>query len=283
MAATTFQLDPAANIAVVNGGGSTTTVVYFDKSFIEVGRRKGPSFKPGVKDMGEGALLADLVMDGRPAFMSVDEVIVGMAGMGSHNVRKVFLNALSSRLTALDHESRIRISVRTDLELAIAILTCYKPGIVLIAGTGSVAACVDASGVIHQCGGKGSDEGDEGSGYWIGRRAADLSGITCTTISETAALAEKVIALAAQSPGWQRQLVSEAVSELVSLAERCIATLGNVGYTIPLFLTGGVATSPYILNEMMARLCNEYVLVQAVPDILSHFSSRALTAWRNRE
>jgi len=50
------------------------------------------------------------------------------------------------------------------------------PGIIAIAGTGSVAVAKDASGARHQVGGWGYLIGDEGSGYWIGRAA--LAAIT---------------------------------------------------------------------------------------------------------
>lgn len=46
-----------------------------------------------------------------------------------------------------------------------------EPGVVLIAGTGSIAYGVNASGVAARSGGWGFVLGDEGSGYWIGRQA----------------------------------------------------------------------------------------------------------------
>jgi len=45
------------------------------------------------------------------------------------------------------------------------------PGVVLIAGTGSIAYGVNAAGVAARSGGWGFVLGDEGSGYWIGRQA----------------------------------------------------------------------------------------------------------------
>jgi N-acetylglucosamine kinase-like BadF-type ATPase len=46
-----------------------------------------------------------------------------------------------------------------------------EPGVVLIAGTGSIAYGVNPSGVAARSGGWGFVLGDEGSGYWIGRQA----------------------------------------------------------------------------------------------------------------
>ena len=45
------------------------------------------------------------------------------------------------------------------------------PGVVLIAGTGSIAYGVNAAGYAARAGGWGYVLGDEGSGYWIGRQA----------------------------------------------------------------------------------------------------------------
>jgi N-acetylglucosamine kinase-like BadF-type ATPase len=46
-----------------------------------------------------------------------------------------------------------------------------EPGVVLIAGTGSIAYGVNESGFAARAGGWGYVLGDEGSGYWIGRQA----------------------------------------------------------------------------------------------------------------
>jgi N-acetylglucosamine kinase-like BadF-type ATPase len=46
-----------------------------------------------------------------------------------------------------------------------------EPGVVLIAGTGSIAYGVNPAGLAARAGGWGFVLGDEGSGYWIGRQA----------------------------------------------------------------------------------------------------------------
>ena len=46
-----------------------------------------------------------------------------------------------------------------------------SPGVVVISGTGSIAYGVSHHGVAARAGGWGPTLGDEGSGYWIGRRA----------------------------------------------------------------------------------------------------------------
>ncbi len=64
-----------------------------------------------------------------------------------------------------------QITLSTDIELIAR--DCFAPGagIVVYAGTGSVAAHVDAAGVLHRAGGRGGILDDGGSGYWIAREA----------------------------------------------------------------------------------------------------------------
>lgn len=58
-----------------------------------------------------------------------------------------------------------------DIELACR--TAFAPGggILVYAGTGSVAAHLDARGVVHRAGGRGGLIDDGGSGYWLAREA----------------------------------------------------------------------------------------------------------------
>src|SRR3989454_9289676 len=47
------------------------------------------------------------------------------------------------------------------------------PGILVNAGTGSIAYARDPAGELHRAGGDGWQLGDEGGGYWLGGRALD--------------------------------------------------------------------------------------------------------------
>lgn len=58
-----------------------------------------------------------------------------------------------------------------DSEIAHAGALDGEPGIVVIAGTGSVALAADSAGRRLQVGGWGYAFGDEGSAYWLARRA----------------------------------------------------------------------------------------------------------------
>jgi N-acetylglucosamine kinase-like BadF-type ATPase len=63
------------------------------------------------------------------------------------------------------------ISMRNDVE--IAYLDSFAPGegYLVYAGTGSIAAFIDAGGQFHRAGGRGVTLDDGGGGFWIAREA----------------------------------------------------------------------------------------------------------------
>lgn len=77
---------------------------------------------------------------------------------------------LADRLLA-DHPRVATVAVTSDAVLAHAAAFDGGPGVVLAAGTGSVALGVGRDGVAHRCDGWGPVLGDVGSGSWIGRNA----------------------------------------------------------------------------------------------------------------
>src|SRR5690606_5741852 len=92
-------------------------------------------------------------------------LVVGAAGVGRSAEREELRAALRT------HELAGRLVVTTDVELAMAAAFGTGPGLLLVAGTGSIALRRDASGTLRRAGGHGWQMGDEGSGYWIGRQA----------------------------------------------------------------------------------------------------------------
>lgn len=61
-----------------------------------------------------------------------------------------------------------------DAQVAWAGSFAMKPGINMVAGTGSIAFGLDSRGKSARCGGWGSFCADEGSGYWLGKRMMQL-------------------------------------------------------------------------------------------------------------
>ncbi len=80
-----------------------------------------------------------------------------------------------ARLLALFQEQLPLQAQATTLthDMDIAFRSAFTPGAgyLVYAGTGSIAAFIDAQGQFHRAGGRGGVLGDEGGGYWIAREA----------------------------------------------------------------------------------------------------------------
>lgn len=63
------------------------------------------------------------------------------------------------------------IRVASDVEIALIGAHGARRGVLILAGTGSVALGINAAGTSVQVGGWGYLLGDEGSGYWLGLKA----------------------------------------------------------------------------------------------------------------
>jgi N-acetylglucosamine kinase-like BadF-type ATPase len=93
---------------------------------------------------------------------------IGLSGMSREENQEAFKGAILS----LPEFSDARIHIEGDATLALkAALAESEEGVLLIAGTGSVAYARSGNGAIHRVGGWGPETSDEGSGYWIGLRA----------------------------------------------------------------------------------------------------------------
>jgi N-acetylglucosamine kinase-like BadF-type ATPase len=92
---------------------------------------------------------------------------VGLAGVSHPDHHHQMLAALKEALTISD------ITLETDARVALAGATGNKAGVVIIAGTGSIACGINSRGRFARAGGWGPAMGDEGSGSYIGRRALE--------------------------------------------------------------------------------------------------------------
>jgi N-acetylglucosamine kinase-like BadF-type ATPase len=96
----------------------------------------------------------------------VDAVVAGVTGLGAAQTPGfVALAAAAFRLAPT------AVSALSDIELLCLAAFAPGQGIVVYAGTGSIAACVDEAGVLHRAGGRGSVIDDAGGGHWIAREA----------------------------------------------------------------------------------------------------------------
>jgi len=151
----------------VDGGGTRSRLVVADRSRGVLARSEGG---PGLLGAGRdeevaSALLEQMkdLLDQVGGCLPVGAICVGVAGAGSEGAR----TRLGLRLREWGVARKARVV--TDAEVAFADAFGEGPGILLIAGTGSVALARGAEKEpLRRVGGWGSLLGDEGSGYQVG-------------------------------------------------------------------------------------------------------------------
>lgn len=105
---------------------------------------------------------------------SLDSTVLGIAGAGRANDRAELVNEILA--LGLKHKFPLKnVTVETDARIALeAGLAGQMTGIVVIAGTGSIALYRTPDRRLLRAGGWGNILGDEGSGFAIGRDALNI-------------------------------------------------------------------------------------------------------------
>jgi glucosamine kinase len=158
--------------AGVDGGGSSTRVLITDEQGVELATAEssGSAIRPGEASKA-AAVILEVV---RRACAGLEHqplraLCVGVAGAGRDEERDALQSALDVERIAGS------VIVLTDAEIALEDAFGAGPGVLLTAGTGSIAYGKGPTGVMARCGGWGPVVGDEGSGAWIGRRALGVA------------------------------------------------------------------------------------------------------------
>lgn len=106
------------------------------------------------------------IADGLSRLPSAPDVACGgFAGAGRPEGKEFFTSCLSSLLPGS------HIHVETDAFVSYLGAHGLQPGVLLIAGTGSIALARSESGEMVRAGGWGPMFSDDGGGFWIGREA----------------------------------------------------------------------------------------------------------------
>ncbi len=157
----------------VDGGGSKTQVIVASGKGKELASLTGDAsaVRPG-EALHSAEVIGALVRDALAAAEVADRpalLVAGVAGTGRDKERKALLRALRGEGLADE------VEVVADAEIALTdAFGRDGAGILLVAGTGSVAYGRGPAGEFRRCGGWGPACGDEGSGAWIGRRALSV-------------------------------------------------------------------------------------------------------------
>ena len=268
----------------IDAGGTKTIALLADGDGQILGEgRAGPANLQTEGELEVEKILhtvIDRATDGRHPPLAA--VCLGMAGVDRQDdaviIRDV-MRRLGFRSNAL---------IVNDALIALVAGAGANPGVVVISGTGSIAYGVSRHGVAARAGGWGPTLGDEGSGYWIGRRAlaavmrefdgrgpqTDLSGLVLKHFSLPRAeglVAEiynqpqgrRIIASLASVVDRAREegdpvaldIMSQAADELALAAASVISRLDMRGEQFPILLAGGMLReSLWLSGEVRNRM-----------------------------
>jgi N-acetylglucosamine kinase-like BadF-type ATPase len=163
----------------IDGGGTKTTCAVGDESQLLATATAGPSNIVRVGELQARESLQQAVRQACAAAgitpAQVAHTCVGGSGAARPEVAVIVRRSLAEVLAT-------PIDVVGDMQIALEAAFDTGPGVIVIAGTGSIAYGRDANGTTVRAGGWGFAIGDEGSAHWIGRaavsavlRASDLS------------------------------------------------------------------------------------------------------------
>ncbi len=191
----------------IDGGGSKTECVLADEAGTILARAMGGGANLGrVSPDQLRATVSSCVERLREAIglpvIIADAVCAGLAGISRPRAREFAESVLTTLLRP--H----RLYLVGDMEIALEAAVGSGPGVVLVAGTGSIAYGRGADGRTARAGGLGAEAGDEGSGYDIGRRALEAA-LAASGVGRPSQLAEV----------FQKRLGPEAQVQLSTLLE----------------------------------------------------------------
>jgi len=261
-----------SDILGVDGGGSHTRAVMADTDGRVVGSGVGASINPRHHDAPTiRERLRELVRRSRGS--RAEPVSAAFLSLGGISTR-ADAEAVEAIAAEIDELAGAKVKVANDAIAALVGGLAGRPGLVLIAGTGSACYGLAADGRSHWCGGWEHRADDAGSAYWVAiealraavrvedgrlppsalrdlvfnrwslaepRALAERLSRGDIDRATLAALAPEVIALAA-SDALATSIVERAADEL---AQMVTVTAGRLfaGAPSELILTGGLARS----------------------------------------
>jgi glucosamine kinase len=266
----------------IDGGGTATTAWVTDERDHVLGRgAAGPSnpVKVGLTQAEREILAAAQQALSAASKTDLHAVCVGLAGADRPQVSDPLLTWLRAEIPARLH------LLTTDAAITLEAALGRAPGVVVIAGTGSIACGRDREGRMMRAGGWGSVFGDEGSAYDIGRRGvsaalrgldgvgprtrlaqdicssldlAEISDVVGMTLEprQIAALAPLVMEAERKGDAAATQIVFEAGRELAQMAVALLVRLGLHEEHVAVVLAGGLLRSSRTLRRSLRRHLN---------------------------
>jgi N-acetylglucosamine kinase-like BadF-type ATPase len=268
----------------IDAGGTKTVALVADSNggIVGEGRAGGANLQTEGELQVEKVLheVIEQAMSGR--YLALDSVCLGMAGVDRESDGRV-IRDIMRRLGF-----REGTLIVNDALIALVAGAGTNPGLVVISGTGSIAYGVSGRGLAARAGGWGPTLGDEGSGYWIGRRALEAvvrdadgrgpkTALTARVleffslarpellVSEIyhqpqgrraiAALAAEVDRARGEGDLVAGEIMIDAADELATAAASVITRLDMRGEQFPILLAGGMLKrSEWLATEIRRRM-----------------------------
>lgn len=156
-------------VAGVDGGGTKTHAVILDSGDGVLGEGSAGPSNPLRVGVATAASAVRQAIDKACEIAQVRRSDIVAAEVGLAGARRVEVRARVRE--ALVNVGFADIDVVGDAEIALYGASDGAPGVVVIAGTGSICCGINSSGKRVYAGGWGPMAGDEGGGAWIARRA----------------------------------------------------------------------------------------------------------------
>ena len=252
----------------IDGGGSKTACVIGDENSV---LGKGTSAGSNVVRVGERKARASLGTAIRQACAAagiapaqIERTCVGIAGGARSEIAETVRRLLSEFVSG-------EVEVVGDMVIAMEAAFASRPGVIVIAGTGSIAYGRNAKGETARAGGWGFAISDEGSGHWIGRSAvaasmraydeSETANVLLTSIMkfwnaptreqlvltangspspDFAALLPTVLSASDAGDATAGSVLTQAGVELATLAKIVISRMFAKDETVPVAVSGGV-------------------------------------------
>ncbi len=264
----------------IDGGGSQTSCLIGDEKSVQ---GKGTSAGSNVVRVGErqareslGSAIRQACSAANISPAKIERTCVGIAGGAGPEIAAIVRRLLSEFVSG-------EIEIVGDMVIAIEAAFGSGPGVIVIAGTGSIAYGRNSSGQTARAGGWGFAISDEGSGHWIGRsavaasmRACDEAGAESTSVLREsimkswgvttheqlvvmanaapppnfAALLPGVLSAADAGDATARNVLTEAGVELATLAKIVIGRLFADAGAIPVAVSGGVFCNCEVIRQV---------------------------------
>jgi N-acetylglucosamine kinase-like BadF-type ATPase len=281
----------------IDGGGTKTTCAIGDDNSILATAQSGGSNPIRSGDFAARASLHDAIRQvcarAGVAASAIDSACMGASG-GAHSEKNRRLEQILAELLPG------KVCVVGDMEIALQAAFGAGPGVITIAGTGSIAFGRDAQGHTLRIGGWGFAISDEGSGHWIGRTAVSRA-LRARDDGETPALLARIIstwklnafddlipvANASPPPDFSalfptvlavsdagdplaRTILSDAGEELARLATTVVRRLFQGSEpTVPLAMTGGVFRQSALVRQVFYnRVCADFQHAAVNPTVI---------------